>query len=57
MCGAWPGGKARIWVDTGKGLCVPCSGGWHAWRLVETSAVCIEKEELAGQEGGVLTPR
>lgn len=31
--GAWPGGKARIWVDTGKGLCVLAVGvgmlgGW-----------------------------
>lgn len=38
-----------------EALCA-CSRGWQAWRLVETNAVCIEKEELAGQEGGVLIP-
>lgn len=47
----WDLGRCR------KGVLCACSGGWQVWRLVETSAICIEKEELAGQEGGALTPR
>lgn len=38
----------------GKGALGACPGGWQAWRLVETSAVRRKKEELAGQEGGIL---
>lgn len=38
--GAWPGGKAGIWVDSERGS-VCCSGGWQAWRVVETGAVCL----------------
>ena len=47
----WGSGRFR------KGAPCACTGGGcQSWRLLETSAVCIEKES-AGQEGGVLTPR
>lgn len=35
--GAWPGGKAGIWVDSGKGLCVLAVRGGKLegwWRQV-----------------------
>lgn len=58
--GGWPGEKGGVRAYAGKGLCVLVVGVCVCVTSLEVGGnkcSLIEKEDLAGQEGGLLTLR